>query len=118
MKFGKMFFLVNSKLKVDLLDKNLMLLFGSIQDFKNKINTYFPKTIWKEDGIAITKTSNAVLEFYFGNDNVIEKFVIVDVLYTEDPFKEIRGLCKKYNWLLFDLDSEQYVNPENEIVQA
>ena len=116
MKFGKMFFLVNSKNEVDLLDKNLILLFGSTQDFKNKINKLYPKTIWKNEGIAISKTTNAVLEFYFGDDEVIERFVMVDVLYTEDPFKEAREICKKYHWLLFDLDSEKYVNPENEIV--
>ncbi len=116
MKSGKLFFLVNAKKEVDLLDKNLILLFGSTQDFKNKINNSYPKTIWKDEGIAITKTTDAVLEFYFGDDEVIERFVMVDVLYTEDPFKEIREICKKYHWLLFDLDSEKYVNPENEIV--
>ena len=117
MKFGKMFFLVNSKNEVDLLDKNLILLFGSTQDFKNKINNFYPKTIWRDEGIAVSKTTDAILEFYFGDEEVIEKFVMVDVLYTENPIKEIRGLCKKYKWLLYDLDTEQYVNPENEIIQ-
>lgn len=116
MKFGKMFFLVNSKNEIDLLDKNRILLFGSAQDFKNKISKFYPGTIWKDEGIALSKTKDAILEFYFGDDNVIEGFVMVDVLYTEDPFKEIRGFCKKHNWLSFDLDSEKYVNPENEIV--
>jgi len=116
MKFGKMFFLVNSKNEVDLLDKNLILLFGSTQDFKNNINNWYPTTIWKDGGVAIAKTTDAVLEFYFGDDEVIERFVMVDVLYTEDPFKEIREICKKYHWLLFDLDSEKYVNPEKGIL--
>ncbi len=116
MQFGKLFFLVNAKKEVDLLDKNLILLFGSTQDFKNKLNSFFPKTIWKDEGIAISKTSNAILEFYFGDDEVIEKFVMVDVLYTESPVKEVKELCKKYHWLLYDLDSEKYINPEKEII--
>jgi len=117
MKFGKMFFLVNSKKEVDLLDKKLVLLFGSTQDFKNKINSFFPKIIWEDGGFAKSKTADAFLEFYFGDDEVIEKFVMVDVLYTENPVKELGDLCKKYQWLLFDLDSQKYINPANELIQ-
>lgn len=116
MKSGKLFFLVNAKKEVDLLDKNLILLFGSTKDFKNKINSFFPKTIWKDDGIAITKTNDAFLEFYFGDDEVIEKFVMVDVLCTENPVKELKAICEKYQWLLYDLDSEKYINTDNEII--
>jgi len=116
MKSGKLFFLVKAKKEVDLLDKNLILLFGCTQDFKNKINSFFPKTIWKDNGIAISKTSNAILEFYFGEEEVIEEFVMVEVLFTENPVKEVRAICEKYQWLLYDLDSEKYINPENEII--
>jgi len=116
MKSGKLFFLVNTKKEIDLLDKNLILLFGSTQDFKNKINSFFPKTIWEDDGFAKSKTADAFLEFYFGEEEVIEKFVMVEVLFTENPVKEVRGICDKYHWLLYDLDSEKYINPENEII--
>ena len=112
------FFLVNSKSKVDLTNKDLILLFGSTKDFRNKINSTYQRVDWNdENGVCTVVSINGILEFYFGDAEVIERFVMVDVLYTENPVKEVSELCKKYHWLLYDLDSEKYINPENELIQ-
>ena len=54
-----------------------------------------------------------MLEFYLENEAVIEKFVVVEVKLTDEPLRELSKLCKKYNWLLFDLDREEYVKISN-----
>jgi hypothetical protein len=85
-------------------------LFGSIEDFKNKIERLFPKIKWQEDGNAVLITEDRILDFYYGTEEVIEKFVMVDVKYTDEPFKVVSRICSAYNWLLFDLDIEEYIS--------
>jgi hypothetical protein len=109
-KSGRVFFLVNGKSKVNLLDKSLILLFGTIEDFKRRINRMFPSVINDKDGVLTVKTDNSILEFYYGSEEVIEKFVMVDVFLTEDPFKDVTNLCMENKWLLYDLEGEKYLD--------
>lgn len=111
---GSTFFLINSNSPINLTNKDLILLFGSTKDFINKINSTYKRVNWnKQDGICTVVSDNGILDFYFGDDEVIEKFVVVDVSLTDTPFTEVINLCKKYNWLLFNLDKEAYVDISN-----
>jgi hypothetical protein len=112
MQSGRTFFLVNSKSKPNLLDRNLILLFGTIEGFKNKMEHLYPNIIWQNDGKAVLKTEDGILDFYYGTEDVIEKFVMVDVKFTEAPLKVVTRICRKYDWFLYDLDLEEYVSLE------
>jgi len=107
---GRMFFLVNSKSKVDLLRKDLILIFGTTIDFKMNVLKIFPKQIKDDDGILTIKTDNSIMEFYYGTEELIDKFVMVDVKFSEEPSLDLKKLCAKTGWLLFDLDFEEYVD--------
>jgi len=107
--FNKTFFIVNSKEEIDLLNKNLILLFDTVENFKNKLSSTFAKINWRDNSTCTAITNNGILDFYFSDEEVIENYVIVDVKFTDEPFVEISNLCKKYGWLLFDLDTEKYI---------
>ncbi len=104
------FFLVNSKTKINLANKDLILLFSSTKDFQNKINSTYRKVKWEANGNCTVISDNGILDFYLSEDEVIEKFVMVDVKFTDEPLAEVIKLCKKYNWLLFDLGKELYIS--------
>jgi len=108
MQSGRIYFLVNSKSKVNLLNKDLILLFGSAPEFVRKIKQFYLQFILEEDGLVVVKTSDAILKFYFGSDDIIEKFVIAEVLFCDEPIEEISPMCRKNNWLLFDLEEQEY----------
>lgn len=103
------FFLVNSKTEINLANKDLILLFSSTKDFQDKINSTYTKVKWEANGNCTVVSDNGILEFYLSEDEVIEKFVMADVKFTDEPLAEVRKLCKKYDWLLFDLGKEQYI---------
>lgn len=108
---SSIFFLVNSKTEINLTNKDLVMLFGLTKDFKNKINSTYERIIQNEKNENCTVVSdNGVLDFYLDDDEVIVKFVMVDVKFTDEPLAEVSKLCKKYNWLLFDLNKEEYIN--------
>jgi hypothetical protein len=109
MQPGRIFFLVNAKSKANLLDDNLILLFGTIEYFKKNIIRIFPSVISDHDGVLTIKTENSILKFYYGSEEVIEKFVMVDVLMSDNPFVEIKCICLENNWLLYDLEYEKYI---------
>ncbi len=89
------FFLVNSKSKVDLMNKDLILLFSSTKDFRNKINSTYQRVDWDEkNGVCTVVSSNGILEFYFSDDEVIEKFVSVDVSLTDTHLKKYQNCVK------------------------
>jgi hypothetical protein len=107
---GRTYFLINSRTRPNLLDKNLILLFGTIEYFKEKINSHIPKTTWKDlEGVAMSRFEDSVYIFYYGDEEVIDKFVMVDVVYADEPIKEMLALCSKFNWHLFDLETERYI---------
>ncbi len=110
MQPGRLFFIVNAKTKVNLLDKSLILLFGSIEYFKKRVIRKFPSVIKDHEGVLTIKTDKSILEFYYGTEEVIEKFVMVDVLLTDNPFLDVTDLCRSNHWLLYDLESERYLN--------
>jgi hypothetical protein len=110
MQPGKIFYLINSKSKIDLLDKSVINLFGSIEYFKNAIFKMFNNVINDSDGVITLKTEDSVLIFYYGDEAVIEKFVMVDVLLSDDPLKDVTSICKMNKWLLFDFEAECYID--------
>ena len=109
MQPGRIFFLVNAKSKIDLLDKSLIMLFGSIEYFKKRVFRIFTSVISDKEGVMTVKTENSILKFYYGEEDVIEKFVMVDVLLSDNPFSDVTRLCTENNWLLYDLDCEDYM---------
>lgn len=103
------YFIVNSKEKVNLQESE-MLLFGNTLDFRNKVIYTYPAIIKEEEGFLVVKSNDSILQFHYGTEYVIEKFVIVDVLLTDEPTKEIGKFCVRNNWHLFDLDSDAYID--------
>lgn len=74
-RFSSIFFLINSKKEVNLYCKDLILLFSSTKDFRNKINSTYQRVKWNnKKGICKVVTENGILDFYFGDEEVIEKF--------------------------------------------
>ena len=110
MTFGRIYFLINSRTRPDLLDKNIILLFGTTEYFKEKIKSHLPNTTWNDlEGVALSKFEDSVYMFYYGYEEVIDKFVMVDVLFSDEPIKELLALCNKFKWHLFDMETENYI---------
>lgn len=110
MPFGKTFFLVNHKSRVDLLDKNLILLFGTMEYLKKSVLISFPKIISDSDEVLTVKDGDTIFRFYYGQEEVIEKFVLVDILFSDEPVKAISRLCVENKWHLYDFETERYVD--------
>ncbi len=109
MQPGRIFFLVNAKSEINLLDKNVILLFGSIGYLKKCVLKIFSDVLTDTDGVLTIKTDTSILKFYYGIEDVIEKFVMVDVLLSDNPLIDVTKLCIENNWFLFDLNSEKYM---------
>ena len=88
------------------------MLFGSTEYFKKAVSKIFSEVIHDLDGVMTLKTENAILKFYYGDAEVIEKFVMADVLLSDEPSKDVSILCKENKWKLFDLEAELYVDIE------
>jgi hypothetical protein len=106
---SSIFFLVNSKTQVNL-DEELVMIFGPAKDFQDKINSTYKRVNWEKNNNCTVISENGVLDFYLNEDGIIERFVMVDVKLTDEPFLEVSKLCKKYKWLLYDLVKEKYIN--------
>ena len=73
MKYSSTFFLINSKNKVNIIDKDLILLFGSTKDFLDKINSTYKRVQWNNGNTNCCVISdNGVLDFYLSEDEVID----------------------------------------------
>jgi hypothetical protein len=109
MKSGKVFFLVNAKWEADLKDRESILLFGTNEYLRAKVLETFPDIIGDKSDSLLVRSGDAVIEFYYGAEEVIDKFVLVDVLFSDDPKKILSTLCLQNKWHLFDLETESYV---------
>ena len=92
MNSGKVFFLVNSKIQVNLLERNLVLLFGTNEYLRKRVVSQFPKVVKEDESTLTVKSGHAVLQFYYGAEEVIDKFVLVDVLFSDNPDKELHQI--------------------------
>jgi hypothetical protein len=109
MKSGKVFFLVNAKSKLDLLNKDLILLFGTNEYLRSKVLATYPDLICEDEDILTVRSGDAVMEFYYGAEEVIDKFVLVDVVYLDEPERALFKVCKKNNWHFYDIEAESYI---------
>lgn len=106
---GRVFFLVNTRHEINLTHHSQVSIFDTFNSFRKKIDDFFRRVTWSVDGTCTAITDNGVLIFYYDNEEVIEKFLMVDVFLTDEPFAEVKKLSKSYNWLLYDLETENYL---------
>lgn len=80
-------------------------------EFVDILETEFEVLTWQGNNIlAIIETPICLMTMIISsNDNNIYKPVHVSVTFSEFPFIEINKLCKKYNWFLYDQNSNSYL---------
>jgi hypothetical protein len=101
---GYFFCLVNSIEDIDVFNEDQYRIFGTRTDFKDKIQAIYPMMTWKSNRDAFVITRNGILTFMCGYNEIIENFVLVEVHLTEEPLVEIKRVCKKYQWALYDFN--------------
>jgi hypothetical protein len=109
MKSGKAFFMVNAKSKPDLLDKNLVLLFGTNEYMRERVLKTFPDIIRESNVVLSVRSGDTVIDFYYGAEEVIDKFVLADVYYSESPHLILLEFCRLNSWHLYDFEKESYL---------
>ena len=66
-------------------------------------------TKWDGD-FGRLKTDNAIIEFYtHETEGSFETGIMADVKFSDEPILELMQICKRNNWILFDIDSEKYI---------
>ena len=112
MMSSRIFLIINSEKKIDLINSGY-LLWGSMdtEDFKTRVSKLFTQANWDNAEIGLLKTDNAVIEFYIGEPEPVnfETGIMADVQFSDKPFLELTKICNANNWLLFDIDFEKYI---------
>ena len=107
---SRTYLMVNSEKEIDLINQGY-LIWGKLNkdDFKYRVSELFPQTKWNEDFGAL-KTNNAFIEFYtHETEGCFETGIMADVKFSDEPTLELMQICKRNNWLLFDIDFEKYI---------
>ncbi|HEV8511816.1 MAG TPA: hypothetical protein VGQ59_00975 [Cyclobacteriaceae bacterium] len=90
--------------------KDLILLFGTNEYLREKVSAVFPDIISDKRDVLTVRSGDSIIEFYYGSEEVIDKFVLVDVLFSDDPGSVLLKLCSENKWHLFDVEAETYVH--------
>jgi len=107
---SRTYLIVNSEKEIDLINQGY-LVWGKLNkdDFKYRVSGLFAQTKWDED-FDVLKTDNAVIEFYTHETEVsFEIGMMADVKFSDEPTLELKQICKRNNWLLFEIDFEKYI---------
>ena len=110
MKPGKLFFLVRARERDDFLKKDSVLLFGTNEYLRKAVLSVFPFIVKEDEARLIVRSGDAVLEFYYGAEEVIDRCVLVEILFSDQPETLLHPLCSQNQWHIFDIDTGIYMN--------
>lgn len=87
--------------------------FDSNLDFRSKISWLFPNTEWKDNTFAIIEDGMLVGDFSLVEDEKGRQIIVGNIEGGSDPERVLRCFCLNYEWLIYDVQEEKFIEPED-----